>query len=149
MTDIEKLMAIEEIRQTKARYFRFVDTKNWEGLLALFTPDARIDITNDLRDDGLFDNVADFAKTAADGLVGCVSVHHGHMSEVEITSPTTANSITAMEDTLRWAETRPTRLLHGMGHYFETYERVNGKWLIKTMQLKRLRVDYYTDPAWA
>src|SRR3546814_6402828 len=34
------LLAINEIKSLKARYFRFVDTKDWVGLATLFTPDA-------------------------------------------------------------------------------------------------------------
>ena len=32
-----------------------------------------------------------------------VTVHHGHMPEIELTSPTTARGIWAMEDMLRYA----------------------------------------------
>jgi hypothetical protein len=48
-----------------------------------------------------------------------------------------------MEDMLRWAEgsAAPIKTLHGYGHYTETYERVDGRWHIKTLKLTRLRVD--------
>src|SRR3954454_4482167 len=38
---------LEEIRQLKARYFRMMDTKNWEGLAAVFTDDVEIDVTGE------------------------------------------------------------------------------------------------------
>ena len=44
-------------------------------------------------------------------------------------------------DMLRWPEGSPIRALHGYGHYHETYEKVDGQWLIKTITLTRLRVD--------
>jgi hypothetical protein len=31
MTDVERLLAIQEIEHLKARYFRCVDTKDWGG----------------------------------------------------------------------------------------------------------------------
>ena len=31
MTDVEKLAAAEEIKQLKARYYRYMDTKQWSG----------------------------------------------------------------------------------------------------------------------
>ena len=31
--------------------------------------------------------------------------------------------------------------MHGYGHYHETYEKLDGRWLIKTIALTRLRVD--------
>src|ERR1019366_1253533 len=36
----EALIAIEEIKQLKARYFRYVDTKEWELLRTVFTHDC-------------------------------------------------------------------------------------------------------------
>ena len=63
------------------------------------------------------------------------------MPEIEITSPTTAKGIWAMEDVLRWPEGAPMKTLQGYGHYHETYERVDGRWLIKSLRLSRLRVD--------
>jgi hypothetical protein len=48
VNDIEKLLAIEEIKNLKARYFRCVDTKDWPGFQAVFAPNARFDITDDV-----------------------------------------------------------------------------------------------------
>ncbi len=68
------------------------------------------------------------------------TVHHGHMPEIEITSPTTAEGIWAMED-LPWAgdtAPMPFKTLRGFGHYHETYEKRDGGWGIKTIRLTRL-----------
>jgi hypothetical protein len=60
------------------------------------------------------------------------------MPEIDVTSPTTATGVWAMEDMLRW----PTGMeLHGFGHYHETYEKVEGRWRIKRSELTRLRMD--------
>jgi hypothetical protein len=61
------------------------------------------------------------------------------MPEIDITSPTTATGIWAMEDILQipGGENR----VQGWGHYHETYERIDGRWRIKTLRLTRLRVD--------
>ena len=74
-------------------------------------------------------------------LTGGVSVHHGHCSEIEITSDTTAKGFWAMEDMCRRGEESisPVRALHGYGHYIETYQRIASRWHI--MKLTRLRVD--------
>ena len=34
------LVAIEEIKRLKHRYFRFVDTKDWAGVAGCFVPEA-------------------------------------------------------------------------------------------------------------
>ena len=38
----ETLTAIESIKQLKARYFRTLDAKDWDGLRRVFADDARI-----------------------------------------------------------------------------------------------------------
>jgi hypothetical protein len=34
--------------------------------------------------------------------------------------------------------------MHGYGHYHETYEKVDGRWLIASTTLTRLRTDVQT-----
>ena len=138
---LERLIALEDIRAVKARYFRFVDSQDWDGFAAQFAADAVFDISDDLPDTVVHGaaNIADKARTS---LVGCQSVHHGHCPEIELLSPTTARAIWAMEDMLRWGDpSAPIRELHGYGHYHETYEKIAGRWVIKTLKLTRMRVD--------
>jgi hypothetical protein len=40
MTPTDKLLAIEEIRLLKARYFRFLDSHDWVGFRSIFADDA-------------------------------------------------------------------------------------------------------------
>ena len=63
-----------------------------------------------------------------------VTVHHGHMPEIELTSATTASAVWAMSDRIDDG----TRVVTGWGHYEETYVKVDGAWKIRTMQLTRL-----------
>ena len=49
---VERLEAIEEIKQLKARYFRCMDTKDWDGFTTVFAPDARMDVSGELSGDG-------------------------------------------------------------------------------------------------
>ncbi len=135
----DELLAIEQIHQLKARYFRCVDTKDWDGFRAVFAEDLEMDVTDD-DPNGLLrgaDAAVEFART---GLAGCQSVHHGHCPEIEILSDTTARGTWAMEDQLFWSDQSPFpgQELHGMGHYHETYEKIDGRWVIRTMQLRRL-----------
>jgi hypothetical protein len=46
-----------------------------------------------------------------------------------------------MEDMLWWEEDGVKKWRHGYGHYRQTYEKVNGEWLIKSRALTRIRVD--------
>jgi hypothetical protein len=146
---VEALVAVEDVKLLKARYFRCLDTKDWDGFAALFTPDAVMDVSADVGDAGGSDSgvirgnemIAGFVRE----MVGDVlTVHHGHTPEIEITSSTTARGIWAMEDELRWPDGAPLRSMHGYGHYHETYEKVGGAWLIRSTTLTRLRVDFDT-----
>jgi uncharacterized protein (TIGR02246 family) len=128
---------VEAIKQLKARYFRTMDTKDWDGMRALFADDVVVDVTDSggevMRGGDAF--IAFLRETLAD----VVTVHHGHMPEIELTSPTTATGVWAMEDMLRWSNGME---MHGYGHYRETYEREGDVWRIKTTTLTRLRVDF-------
>jgi hypothetical protein len=142
MDDVATLLAIEEIKMLKARYFRCVDTKDWAGYAAVFADDVHFDISADVPGCILHNPqaIVDMAKA---GLNNCVSVHHGHCPEIHITSDTTAEGVWAMEDVLRWNDgaASPVRGLNGYGHYVETYRKIDGAWRIQTMKLTRLRVD--------
>ena len=137
----ERLAVVEEIKRLKARYFRCMDTKDWDGFAAVFAPDAEMDMRGEDPASGFNHGaqvIADYVRSAVDAVV---TVHHGHMPEIEVTSDTTATGIWAMEDKLKWPEGSPISWLHGYGHYHETYERVDGTWRIKTLTLTRLRLD--------
>ena len=142
MTDVERLLAMHEIGHLKARYFRCMDTKDWDGFAAVFAPDAVADYTPPGGQPG------DWSATGAAKIVALVmnvvapaiTVHHGHMPEIEVTSPTTATGIWSMEDSIWWPQGSRRKTLHGLGHYHETYQKIDGRWLIKTLTLTRLRV---------
>ena len=133
---------IEAIKRLKARYFRTMDTKDWDGMRQVFADAVFIDTT----DSGgrVVEGADEFMRGLRDLLADVVSVHHGHMPEIELTSATTATGIWAMEDRLRWPDGRE---LHGAGHYFEEYEKIDGQWRITKMTLTRLRTEFTKGPA--
>lgn len=70
------------------------------------------------------------------------TVHQVHAPpEIELTSPTTASGIWALNDVVRLAPGGVN--LAGYGHYHETYEKADGRWRIKTSTLTRLREDVF------
>src|SRR3954469_7223500 len=91
---------IELIKQLKARYFRTMDTKDWDGMRRVFTDDVVTDTT--ASGGGVItgaDEFIDFLKLPP---AEAGTVHHGHMPEIELTSPSTATGIWALEDRVRW-----------------------------------------------
>lgn len=129
---------VEAIKKLKARYFRLIDTKGWDELVSLFTDDAVIDMT------GAGGPVADggeaFSAFLQEALGDVITIHHGHMPEIDLTSLTTATGIWALEDYLWWPEGSPMRTMHGFGHYHEAYEKTGGDWRIKALAITRLHV---------
>ena len=130
---------VEAIRGLKARYFRTIDTKDWEAFRQVLADDVEIDTTDSGGD--LQKGADDFVKFLIEAIGPAVTVHHGYTPEIELTSDTTATGIWAMDDLLQWPD---GTTLHGYGHYHEVYEKTDGQWRIKTTKLTRLRMDFET-----
>jgi hypothetical protein len=143
MTDSEQLAPIEEIKQLKARYFRCMDTKDCAGFQAVFAADGTVDFTPKGGDSSRWSatGAANVTRMVKDLVDPALTIHHGHMPEIEVISETSACGVWAMEDLIWWPEGSPRKTLHGFGHYHETYEKIGRRWLIKTLRLTRLRVE--------
>ena len=128
---------VEAIKQLKARYFRTMDTKDWAGMRQVFTDDVVVDSTDS--GGGVVTGADAFVAFLQETLAGAVTVHHGHMPEIHVTSRTTASGIWALQDVILWPD---GRRLQGYGHYHETYELVAGEWRIKSSTLTRLHMDF-------
>ncbi|OBH50272.1 nuclear transport factor 2 family protein [Mycobacterium sp. E2479] len=132
------LPAIESIKLLKARYCRYLDTKDWAAWRTLFADD----FVSDTSEAGgkLVAGADDFVAFTrrALGRPTQPTAHHVHTPEIELTSATTARGIWALQDLVRFG---PGITLVGYGHYHETYESVAGHWLIKSSKLTRLRED--------
>ncbi len=136
--DLDTLIAIEEIKQLKARYFRLMDKKMWDEWGQVFTRSANLRFGPNPGD--VFEGRERIVEGLREILADSVTVHHGHMPEIEITGPTTATGTWAMFDFVHM----PGLTLKGYGHYEEQYVKVDGKWQISDLQLTRLRVDTTT-----
>jgi hypothetical protein len=143
MTEIERLLAIEEIKRLKSKYFYGLDHKDWDlWRREVFAADGRLIVPEASKEAiGVDAVIAYVSESTGDQ----VSVHHGHMPNIEITSDDTATGIWAMEDRLYRTNERPLQdgstYLHGFGHYHETYVRTAAGWRIQSTRLTRLRVE--------
>ena len=127
---------LEAIKQLKARYFRTMDTKDWDAMRQVFTDDVVIDTTES--GGGIVEGADAFIAFLREVLGEATTVHQGHMPEIELTSSTTATGIWALHDIVIF----PTGVrLDGHGHYHETYEKGADGWRIKTSKLTRLHMD--------
>ena len=86
MNEIERLLAIEEIQQLKAKYFYGLDTHDWDlWRREVWAPEARLEVPELGSSVEGRDALADWV---AERSANQVSVHHGHTPIIELTAPT-------------------------------------------------------------
>jgi hypothetical protein len=144
MDPIEELLAREAIRTVKARYCRFIDTKDWPGYASLFTSDAILDVSQDTGQPP-FRGIEMIMQVVEASVEGAVTTHHVHSPEIDFTSADVADVIWAMQDRLIWRADKappPGQALTGYGHYHEHYVRQDGKWKIAALKLTRLNLEW-------
>lgn len=134
------------IEETKARYCRFLDTKDWAGFASVYTEDTHQDTTasggSELRGR---DRVVEMVR----GSVGeAFTSHQVHSPEITFVDDDTADVIWAMQDRVVWWPERAKAIglasLTGWGHYHERYVReADGVWRIAVQRLTRVHVDTF------
>lgn len=151
MDDLQRLVAIDEIKQLKARYWRGVDLKDRALFRGVFTDNAEIDMTDAGGGDAFQDQSSIlyhpkpdvFVENSLNTLKGVTTAHHGYPPEITLLSPTEATAIWPMEDHL-WADREGADIgfkhLQGFGHYYDRYVKTDAGWKIAAMTLKRSKV---------
>jgi hypothetical protein len=141
----------QEITALKARYFRYVDSKQWARLRELFTDDASFE--------GLWAAAPTpdaFIVNLTRNMTDLVSIHHGYLPELRSLSPDHARGLWAMTDYLLWEPDTHAYLgkalpgqrgIKGYGHYEEEYRRdPTGTWRISFLRLTRQRIEPIVGP---
>jgi hypothetical protein len=133
------------LQQLKARYFRYLDTKQWDNWRQLFTDDMVFymeDSALPQTQEPITTSGDDFVEYVSELLTPTVTVHHGHMPELEITGERTAKGVWAMYDWVDNESDSDLPTMKGYGHYHEDYEKGDdGQWRIRVLRLTRLRTD--------
>lgn len=134
--NIQQLMDIEAIKQLKHAYFRCVDTANLEELGTLFHEEVKVRFKGGGYEWNLngrqeyVDNIGmAFSKEA-------IGQHNAHHPEIQILSATEATGIWYLADNM-WILNH-NALTTGTALYWDRYEKVNGKWLIKETRYERI-----------
>ena len=130
------LLALEELRGLKARYFRLLDTKDFDAFDELFTVDFRyLDDAKGI----VLEGRAAFVAFIRERHARSVSVHLGHDPELRLVSAEEAHGIWAMTDhVILPGEGNARRVQRGAGHYRDRYRRESGRWCIAESHLSRL-----------
>jgi hypothetical protein len=137
---------IEAIKQLKARYFRFMDTKQWDKWRQNFTDDCQFAGASKS-----YANPDEYVAVTRERLQDAVTTHQGHMPEIVLTDDRTARGVWTMFDWVEFPDERDigfgvNRGFMGYGIYEEEYRKENGAWKIAFLQLTRLKLSILTDP---
>jgi hypothetical protein len=149
---LEDLLAIEAIRQLKARYLRAMDTSDWDLLESVFALDARLDVRGGVSDmdAGLAGSAIETSEVVS-GRAAIVAfmrgnlermrcAHYALLPEITLLSPDTASAIWAQHDELHFPHANGEASLQGYGYYHDRYVRIAGEWRIAQTRLERLFV---------
>lgn len=149
--DLTHLADIEALRQVKACYFRGVDTSDHDLIRSILAEDCVLDYMGCFTDPQTGEDFFPMLNVVMRGRkswageggvasMGIVSVHQGYHHEIIVTGPTTAEAIWSMTDRMFMPAGHTYRRLEGFGNYHDTYEKVDGRWYLKTTRLQRLKV---------
>jgi hypothetical protein len=137
---VQELLDYKAITELRAKYFRTVDAKDWEGFRSTFTDDC----TFDFGDGNLIEGADAFVAVVHDQAETAVTVHRACLPEITIDSPTEAHGLWQLNDYLEWPpnpETGERQGVMGYGHEADTYRKVDGEWKIASWKLHYIRFD--------
>lgn len=137
MDRVDRITAVEDIKQLMARRTRCIDEKDWAGLQACFTAEA---VSYSVSAEGVT-GAANITERIRRALAHRVTVHQLHVPEIEILTEDRAQGIWPMQDDLTWEADGKRHWQRGFGHYRQTYAKVDGRWLIETHRLSYLKLE--------
>lgn len=132
LTGVAKLTALRDIELLKARRDRAADTKDWDLYESLHALDHRS--FND--DYGGTTTAAEMMVMVKQSMANLITLHHSHTPEITFQSATHASGIWAMEGLSLWRQHGVDHWFQAFGHYHETYEQRDGRWLFTSRRLK-------------
>jgi hypothetical protein len=131
----EDLCELEEIKRLKYRYARCLDLKRWDELADVFTPDAVAEYSGGGYSFDGRDAILDFLRRSM-GAETFHSSHKMHHPEIDLTGPTTAKGVWALDDVVVMTDFELT--IRGCSFYNDEYVKTGGVWRIKRTGYKRV-----------
>lgn len=150
MDILEELAAIEAIKQCKARYWRAIDSKDFDLLETVMADHVPFDTSLSTWDPVKGQHPLLPAKTEPSRSLaevsrnarkimgeGVQSAHMGHIPEVSIESDRTARAYFPFEDRVLF---NGFAAFDGYGYYDDRFEKIDGHWLIVSSKIYRYRL---------
>lgn len=132
LSGVEKLKALAEIATLKARRDRAADTKDWALYEWLHAPDH----ISENGDYGQWRSAAEMMLNVRKSIEHLTTLHHSHAPEIEFDTVDKARGIWAMKGLSVWQQNGVEHWFQAFGHYFETYEKRDGRWVFTRRALK-------------
>ncbi|HWJ65641.1 MAG TPA: nuclear transport factor 2 family protein [Nocardioides sp.] len=132
------LVAIEQIKRLKYRYFRSLDLKQWDDFADCLAEDVTARYGTQAMGEPLhFDNRGDVAAYMEKNVgTGIVTVHIANHPEIDVDGDTATGSW-AFEDTVIVSDFKVQ--VCGAGYYVDTYRKdADGAWRIASTQYERI-----------
>ena len=129
--EIQQLKDIEAIKALKSRYFRALDTKDWDALETTLSPDISTSYSNGKLVFHGPKEVTNYFKEVMPATE--ITLHQGHNPEITLESDTVAYGKWYLQDILIFAEGNPFcgTQIQGSAIYTDKYVKVDGQWLIQ------------------
>ena len=132
--DPDQLVEIEAVKRLKYRYVRCLDQKLWDELEGCFTPDATASYGGGAYQFEGREAILAFLRDSM-GSESFLSSHRVHHPEIDLTGPTTARGIWALDDVVILPELGLT--IRGAAFYTDEYVKADGDWRIRSTGYKR------------
>ncbi len=134
----DALVAHSELARAKARYCRFLDTKDWVSLADLLTADMEFDLSDGSSDIAPIVGRENVLAAVQFSVAGAKTAHQIHAPEIDLDGDE-AHVIWAVQERVVWDNGTS---LTAFGHYHDRWVRVDGQWKIAALRLTHLVMDF-------
>lgn len=149
---VQEILDVEAIKQLKARYFRLLDAKDWDGFMDIFTEDVELiyavpeeqfvppgaEPTPDGRARVRRDQLLSFLR---DGDQSIRTFHLCHMPEITLEGADNAVGLWRMTDYTQIPSEGGPTWFRGYGWYEDRYVRTDRGWRINRSVFHRHEID--------
>ena len=137
MTDLERLLALEEIRALEARRGRLLDLKDWDGYAALHVEETASSPAGGEALVGVAAMVDWIRRQIGEG----DTIHHAYSPEIDFAGDDRATGVWAFQAKSRFRAPEGDTWRDSYGFYVVDYVRRDCSWKIAGRRQERLRVD--------